>query len=107
MTQEEKTALDAKIAELKAAGTEVFELAIEHEGETLIGYVKHPNDAVKDMAVNSFMTTMNLLEAGKSVLKNCWVGGDAALIENADLKRSVAMQLSNLLGLKFVELKKL
>lgn len=71
----------------------------------LVGYMKKPDRKTMNFA----LVTMpkNLIAAGKAVLKDCWLGGDARLLTDEGYSATAGMQAIELVEIYQSRIKKL
>jgi hypothetical protein len=69
-----------------------------------VGYIRKPDDRVLGFA---FSKVPNMIEAGKALLKSCWLGGDPEILSDQTSLISAAMYCAGeFLQVKQVRLKK-
>ena len=70
----------------------------------LVGYLRKPTDKELGFAMSKLPS---ILDAGKVIVKNCWVGGDERIKTETALLGAAAMQVIELLEVRQAQLKKL
>ena len=70
----------------------------------VVGYLRRPNDRELNFAQSKMP---NFTDAGKVILKACWLGGDERILNDPKLFRSAALQCLELLEVQRTRLKKL
>lgn len=78
------------------------EPTLEEQG-LVVGYLKKPDEKVMNFALQKLPM---FLEAGKVIVKNCWIGGDERLINDPDFLNGAAMQAAQLIRIRQGRLKK-
>lgn len=73
------------------------------EQKLVVGYLKPADDKVMNFALQKLPM---FLEAGKVIVKNCWLGGDERLITEPDFLNGAAMQAAQLIKIRQGRLKK-
>lgn len=68
------------------------------------GYLSRPDNKVLNFALQKMPM---FLDAGKVIMKNCWLGGDRRLIENDEFLNGAAMQAAQLVKIRQGRLKKI
>jgi len=101
----------------KAEHTRIFRLEVADETMNLdphlltaeldaqpraTGYIKHPDNKVLNYAMQKLP---NMQEAGKVIIKNCWLGGDERLIKDDTFLNSAALQVIELIQIRQGRLK--
>lgn len=66
------------------------------------GYIKSPDNKVLNYAMQKLP---NMQEAGKIIIKNCWLGGDDRLIKDDEFLNSAALQVVELIKIRQGKLK--
>jgi hypothetical protein len=111
---------DEQIEQWKKEYGEVYTIEVAEEAEKydegrirlefdempkIIGYLKKPDRMVMNYALTSM--SRNVIDAGKSVLKNCWLGGDMRILDNPNYLSTAALQAIDLVDVYQSRLKKL
>ena len=94
------------ILEIAEQETELDPYKVEadlDEQNLVVGYLKPPDDKVMNFALQKLPM---FLEAGKVIVKNCWLGGDERLINQTDFLNGAAMQAAQLIKIRQGRLKK-
>lgn len=79
------------------ADDEVLEHAVR-------GYLRKPNDRELSYAMSKLPA---MIEAGKVLVKNCWLGGNDRILDEPALLTAAALQAMPLLEVRQAQLKKL
>ena len=66
------------------------------------GYIKQPDNKVLNYAMQKLP---NMQEAGKVIIKNCWLGGDERLLKDDNFLNSAALQVIELIQIRQGKLK--
>lgn len=66
------------------------------------GYIKQPDNKVLNYAMQKLP---NMQEAGKVIIKNCWLGGDERLLKDDAFLNSGALQVIELIQIRQGKLK--
>jgi hypothetical protein len=72
------------------------------EQPKLTGYIQFPDNKVLSYAMQRLP---NMLEAGKVIVKNCWLGGDQRLVKEDTYLNSAALQVIELIQIRQGRLK--
>lgn len=102
----EKTHGDVITVEVPEEESEFDPYKIEadlDDQKLVVGYLKPPDDKVMNFALQKLPM---FLEAGKVIMKNCWLGGDERLVNDPDFLNSAAMQAAQLIKIRQGRLKK-
>ena len=77
-----------------------FKVEVEHEGSSVIGFLKKPDRATISMVLKLLETDQ--LRANETLLRTCLIKkvSDMRLVEEDDIFLSVLPQLSNIITLK-------
>lgn len=97
---------DVIIIEVSEEETELDPYKVEadlDDQKLVVGYLKPPDDKVMNFALQKLPM---FLEAGKVIVKNCWLGGDERLINEPDFLNGAAMQAAQLIKIRQGRLKK-
>lgn len=70
----------------------------------LVGYIRKPTDKELGFAMSKLPA---VLEAGKVIVKNCWLGGDDKIKTDGPALSAAALQCVELLEVRQAQLKKL
>lgn len=101
-----KTHGDVIVIEVSEEETELDPYKVEadlDDQKLVIGYLKPADDKVMNFALQKLPM---FLEAGKVIVKNCWLGGDERLINEPDFLNGAAMQAAQLIKIRQGRLKK-
>lgn len=111
---------DEQIAAWKAQYGEVYAIEVAEEPDKfealtlapemddvprLIGYLKKPDRKIMNFAVATM--PKNIINAGKAVVKDCWLGGDERLKNHEAYSSSAGLQAIELVEIYNTRLKKL
>lgn len=102
----EKLYGDVIIVEVAEVESELDPYKVEadlDEQNLVVGYLKPPDDKIMNFALQKLPM---FLEAGKVIMKNCWLGGDERLINEPDFLNGAAMQAAQLIKIRQGRLKK-
>lgn len=97
---------DVIVIEVSEEETELDPYKVEadlDDQKLVIGYLKPADDKVMNFALQKLPM---FLEAGKVIVKNCWLGGDERLINEPDFLNGAAMQAAQLIKIRQGRLKK-
>ncbi len=70
---------------------------------TAVGYIRQPDNKVINFAMQKLPM---MLEAGKVIIKNCWLGGDDRLRKEDSFLNAAALQVIELIQTRQGRLKK-
>ena len=98
----------AQINQWKKKWGEVFQIDVPLDDEAkdnAVGYFKKPTlDSIK---ASSKYLESDPIKAGEIVFNQCWLGGDAEIQENDEVKMSAMQKVSSLFKVRQASLKKL
>ena len=98
----------AQITQWKKQWGGVYSIEVpldDNAKEKAVGYFKKPTlDTIK---ASSKYIESDPIKAGEVVFNNCWLGGDAEIKDNDEVKMSAMQQVSSLFKVRQATLKKL
>lgn len=71
----------------------------------IMGYLKKPDRMIMNYALTNM--SRNIMNAGKNVLKSCWIGGDIRMLNDENYLATAALQAIDLVDVYQSSLKKL
>lgn len=98
---------DAAIEELKRKHRDVYEIIVpmdDEEKEYAVGYVKKPGRVI--LGSTSRLLDINPIKANELILNDIWLGGDERLRTDDELFLSVSTRITDLISVRYAELKK-
>ena len=78
--------------------------SLEETEETTFGVIRKPTDKELSFAMTKLPS---ILDAGKVIVKNCWIGGDERILNETAMLNAAAMQCVELIEVRKSKLVKL
>ena len=72
-----------QLADWRKKHRAVYEINVDSDDKTLVGYIKRPDRYVKD-EVFGLANDNRVIAAGEVILRNCWLGGAEVLADASD-----------------------